>query len=105
MGEGKLVRDRIPDIIRERGGSPIVREAGPAEYRGLLHAKLLEETREVLAADDGSAAEELADVLEVVAALADELGFDLDHVHKLREQKARQRGGFARRYVWEGNNS
>ena len=103
MSEGKLVRDGIPEIIRARGGVPLVREAAAAEYRGLLHRKLLEEAHEVLAADEGSAAEELADVLEVVAALAVDLGTDLDHVHKLREQKAQERGGFARRYVWEGN--
>lgn len=83
MGEGKLVRDRIPEIIRERGGSPVVREAAAAEYRSLLHKKLLEEAHEVLAADDGSAPEELADVLEVVAALAEDLGIDLKHVHEL----------------------
>ena len=103
MGEGKLVRDRIPDIIRARGGSPVVRQAAAAEYRGLLHAKLLEEANEVLSADDGSAAEELADVLEVLAALADDLGVGLEHVQKLRDQKAQERGGFAGRIVWEGN--
>lgn len=103
MGEGKLVRDRIPEIIRARGASPMVREAAEAEYRGLLRQKLLEEANEVLAADDGSIAEELADVLEVVAALADLLGMGLEHVHELREQKAQARGTFAKRYVWEGN--
>jgi predicted house-cleaning noncanonical NTP pyrophosphatase (MazG superfamily) len=103
MGEGKLVRDRIPEIIRAHGGSPVVREAAAREYRELLHKKLLEEVQEVLAADDGSVAEELADVLEVVAALAEDLGVNLEHVHELREQKALARGRFTRRYVWEGN--
>lgn len=104
MNEGKLVRDGIPEIIRAQGGVPSVREAAATEYRGLLHRKLLEEAHEVLAADDDSAAEELADVLEVVAALALDLGVDLDYVDNLRAEKAQARGGFTRRYVWEGNN-
>jgi predicted house-cleaning noncanonical NTP pyrophosphatase (MazG superfamily) len=36
----KLVRDKIPQIIRARGDEPIVRIADPAEYRQLLLAKL-----------------------------------------------------------------
>lgn len=103
MTPPKLVRDRIPEIIRRHGLTPVVRQADPAEYRSLLHAKLLEEAREVIAADDLSAPGELADVLEVVAALAADLGIDLDEVHRLRDAKAADRGGFTQRIVWEGN--
>ncbi|MGW6056740.1 nucleoside triphosphate pyrophosphohydrolase [Streptomyces sp. NPDC055189] len=100
---GKLVRDRIPQIIREGGGEPVIYTAGPAEYRDRLRDKLGEEVAEFLAADEESAAEELADVLEVVRALAADLGIDAAGLEKIREAKAGERGGFADGIVWTGN--
>jgi len=72
MSRGKLVRDKIPEIIRAKGEVPSTRVADSAEYRELLLAKLSEEVQEFLASDGDP--EELADVLEVVMALADGLG-------------------------------
>jgi len=100
---GKLVRDRIPQIIREDGGEPVTYTAGPQEYRGRLRDKLAEEVAEFLAADEESAPEELADVLEVVRALAADLEVDVDQLEKIRAAKASERGGFADRIVWTGN--
>jgi predicted house-cleaning noncanonical NTP pyrophosphatase (MazG superfamily) len=101
-GKDKLVRDKVPQIIRDRGDEPIVRVAEAVEYRQLLLAKLAEETDEVLAADDPDMPEELADVLEVVLALAADLGLDAAQLEELREAKAAERGGFAERIVWSG---
>jgi predicted house-cleaning noncanonical NTP pyrophosphatase (MazG superfamily) len=56
--------------------APIVRFADPGEYRELLRAKLVEEAHEVATADDAHVPEESADVLEVVLALAADLGLD-----------------------------
>jgi predicted house-cleaning noncanonical NTP pyrophosphatase (MazG superfamily) len=103
MRKAKLVRDKVPQIIRQRGGEPVVRVADVAEYRGLLREKLVEEVEEFLASDDDP--EELADVLEVLVALAADLGFDHDYLEKLRAAKALERGGFADRIVWSGNVS
>jgi len=100
---GKLVRDRIPQIIRGDGAEPVTYTAGPEEYRGRLRDKLGEEVAEFLASDERSAPEELADVLEVVRALAADLGLDADQLEKIREAKASERGGFADRTVWTGN--
>ncbi|HEX3961319.1 MAG TPA: nucleoside triphosphate pyrophosphohydrolase, partial [Trebonia sp.] len=47
--------------------------------------------------------EELADVLEVIYALAALSGLDAAQLEKLRAAKADERGGFTRRYVWHGN--
>jgi 3-oxoadipate enol-lactonase len=101
-GDGKLVRDKIPQIIRDRGDEPIAHVADATEYRQLLLAKLTEETDEVLAADDADMPEELADVLEVVLALALDLGLDATQLEELRQAKAAERGGFAERIVWLG---
>jgi predicted house-cleaning noncanonical NTP pyrophosphatase (MazG superfamily) len=102
-GEGKLVRDEIPQIIRAQGGEPILRIADAGEYRELLWAKLAEETAELAAADDAHAPEELADVVEVVLALAADHGIDARQLEKLRAAKAAERGSFTKRIVWCGN--
>ncbi|MGW1280895.1 pyrophosphohydrolase domain-containing protein [Streptomyces tsukubensis] len=102
-GYGKLVRDRIPQIIREDGAVPVTCTAGPEEYRDRLRDKLGEEVAEFLEADDAKAPEELADILEVVHALAADLGIDADQLKKIREDKASERGGFTERIIWFGN--
>jgi predicted house-cleaning noncanonical NTP pyrophosphatase (MazG superfamily) len=102
-GEEKLIRDKIPQIIRAQGGEPIVRVADASEYRELLRTKLVEEADEVATADDAHAPEELADVLEVVLALAADLGLDPGGLEKLRAVKAAERGSFTDRLVWRGN--
>ena len=99
----KLVRDRIPQIIRAQGDEPIVRIADPGEWRELLCAKLVEEAHEVVTADDAHVPEELADVIGVVLALAADLGLDAGGLERLRAAKATERGRFTERIVWCGN--
>ena len=63
----KLVRDKIPQIIEEKGGKAEIRILSDEEYRTFLEAKLDEEVAEY---HRDQCAEELADILEVVYALA-----------------------------------
>jgi predicted house-cleaning noncanonical NTP pyrophosphatase (MazG superfamily) len=100
---GKLVRDNIPRIIRETGSEPVVRVARPAEYTSCLRAKLAEEVREYLATPGDLT--ELADILEVILALADDLGAGPQRLEQLRAHKAAERGRFACRYIWYGNTT
>ncbi|MYR85809.1 hypothetical protein GTY41_12885 [Streptomyces sp. SID685] len=100
---GKLVRNRIPQIIRDGGTEPVFYTAGRGEYRSRLRDKLGEEVAEFLAADDDAAPEELADVLEVVHALAADLGVGEDQLEKIRAAKTAERGDFSDRIVWTGN--
>jgi predicted house-cleaning noncanonical NTP pyrophosphatase (MazG superfamily) len=92
----KLVRDRIPDIIRASGRTPRTRVADPSEHAGLLRAKLSEEVAEYMASGDPS---ELADILEVVHALAALDGLTPAALERLRAEKATERGGFTQRHV------
>ncbi len=67
----KLVRDNIPDIIRRGGGECSTRTASGSELERYLRKKLQEEVSEYLSAEGMSErAQELADILEVVHALA-----------------------------------
>ena len=93
----------MPQIIRAKGEVPIVYHAEPAEYRQRLRDKLVEEVDEILAEREGeraAALEELADVLEVVHALAVELGSSAEELDRIRSAKAAERGAFAERVIW-----
>lgn len=90
----KLVRDRIPELIAAEGRQPVVVVLPSAERAQALIAKLGEEAAEVAAADAPDVPEELADVLEVVRALAREAGLSLDDVVALADRKREVRGAF-----------
>ncbi|RDG37992.1 nucleoside triphosphate pyrophosphohydrolase [Streptomyces corynorhini] len=96
----KLVRDRIPEIIRRNGEEPATYVAGAPEYRKRLRDKLSEEVGEFLEAEEEHSKEELADVLEVVHALARDLGMTLEDLERRRAEKAAERGGFEGRIMW-----
>lgn len=101
MRQGKLVRDKIPQIIRADGLEPVIYTASPEEYLARLRDKLQEEVAEFLASDNDP--EELADILEVVYALAEQAGTGRLRLEELRAAKAEKRGGFAGRIIWSGN--
>lgn len=92
----KLVRDRIPEIIRADGKTPIVRTLGPEEYKAALMAKLDEETAEFKA---NPCVEELADIAEVIDAAAEAIGSSMAEVLEAKARKKLARGGFQGR-VW-----
>ncbi|WP_055563642.1 nucleoside triphosphate pyrophosphohydrolase [Streptomyces atriruber] len=96
MDDEKLVRDLIPAIAPERR----YRTADASEMPALLRAKLLEEAGEVArACTEGEIAEELADVMDVVQALAALCGVSPVHLEAMRRRKQRTRGGFGHRVV------
>ncbi|WP_066369836.1 nucleoside triphosphate pyrophosphohydrolase [Herbidospora mongoliensis] len=94
---GKLIRDGIPGIIRRNGGDPQVSVLGDDAYREALQAKLAEEAGELAEATGEEVAEELADLLEVLRAIADVHGHSWQHVERVAEAKRAQRGAFAER--------
>jgi len=88
----KLVRDKIPEICRSAGQTPHTRILSDDEYIAALEAKLAEEVTEFHA---DHAPEELADILEVIYALANIRGLTADELHELCANKRAVRGGFA----------
>ncbi|MDN4604880.1 nucleoside triphosphate pyrophosphohydrolase [Paenibacillus sp. F6_3S_P_1C] len=94
----KLVRDKIPHIITFSGKGCRTRILDPEEYKKELRTKLQEESDEYMSAgSDQEALEELADMLEVIRALAEVHGANAAQLDKLRADKAETRGGFQER--------
>jgi predicted house-cleaning noncanonical NTP pyrophosphatase (MazG superfamily) len=96
----KLVRDKIPEIIYANGEIACLSVVDDGEYHLLLRRKLEEEVHEYLESDS---AEELADILEVLYALALCTGLNEDALERLRKAKADDRGRFLQRIVWHGS--
>lgn len=93
MEYNKLVRDKIPEIIAAQGEKPNIRILAQEEYLLHLEQKLDEETAEF---HKDKNLEELADILEVVYALADCYG-GKEALLEAFQRKHDQRGGFSKR--------
>jgi predicted house-cleaning noncanonical NTP pyrophosphatase (MazG superfamily) len=91
----KLVRDRIPDIIRASGRVPVITTLTEGDYRAALYDKLREEVAELLEAQTPDAVvEEAADILEVLIAIAAGQGATPEHVLDVAQRKRTERGAF-----------
>ncbi|WP_246943484.1 nucleoside triphosphate pyrophosphohydrolase [Bacillus pinisoli] len=91
----KLVRDKIPEIMDISGEKYKTTTLTEQEYLKELLKKGYEELDELIKADNKEdTLEELADLLEIINAIAIYHGASLDEVNKIREKKANERGGF-----------
>lgn len=96
----KLVRDRIPDIIGEQGKQYTIKTLDKEAYIAELRKKLQEEHQEYITAEqDREAVEELADMLEVIYALASVHGATEQELNRVRDEKAQKRGKFQERIL------
>ena len=102
MKYNKLVRDKIPEIIKNNGEEPIIRILSDCEYKSELEKKLYEEYNEVLNSIGEDRIEELADMLEVIRALAKVEGFSLEKAIEIAEEKSEERGAFNDKIYLEG---
>ena len=90
----KLVRDKIPEIIAQQGESANIRILSDKAYTAALEQKLDEETAEFHKEKN---LEELADILEVVYALAENMGHTKEDLYRVYDKKHEDRGGFRER--------
>ena len=90
----KLVRDRIPEIIETSGRKCVCSMLIDHDYLVKLDEKLNEELAEY---QESKSLEELADLLEVIRAVAAARGSSYDEVEALRRKKAAERGGFEKK--------
>lgn len=91
----KLVRDKIPELILEKGKTPETEILNDEDYLKYLNKKLIEEAEELAKAEKiDSKKEKLADVLEVIYELAFSMDVSLDEIEKIRTKKREIYGGF-----------
>lgn len=90
----KLVRDKIPNIIINNGETPITRVLDEIEYKKELENKLYEEYKEVIESQNEERLEELADMLEIIKALAKIENKSLEDIISIAKEKSEKRGGF-----------
>jgi predicted house-cleaning noncanonical NTP pyrophosphatase (MazG superfamily) len=92
---GKLVRDKIPTRIAARMEFEVTKQVPPALIKGFLISKLVEEALEVREArGPDHQREELADLFEVVRALAKANGFEMAEIEAAANGKREKVGGF-----------
>ncbi|PIR47400.1 hypothetical protein COV06_02985 [Candidatus Uhrbacteria bacterium CG10_big_fil_rev_8_21_14_0_10_50_16] len=96
MEHNKLVRDRIPEIIRQNGDIAEVRIADSREFQEKLVQKLHEEVREFI---ENHSAEEATDIIEVLRAYCAILHVDLEELKNIRAQKEEARGGYTKQII------
>ena len=86
----KLVRDKIPEIIESSGRACHYIIASDDEYKHLLIEKLDEEVAKY---GELGNLEELADVMEVLIALAASDGYSKNDLSSTNHKKEKKRGG------------
>jgi len=92
----KLVRDKIPEILKEKDEKFELKIANDTEYWKLLKKKLEEEVKEFLESEN---TEELADILEVIYAICKFKGIKIEDIERIRKEKLEKYGGFEKRYI------
>ncbi|MEK9156853.1 MAG: nucleoside triphosphate pyrophosphohydrolase [Patescibacteria group bacterium] len=92
---GKLVRDKIPELIRAYGSVPVIRTLSDDEFVGELKKRLIEEAWEAHYADGMCLVEECADIFEVMAWMMRARGIDPNEVFAMAEARRDARGGFS----------
>lgn len=97
----KLVRDNIPNIIKDKGEEPITRILSDEEYKIELEKKLYEEYKEVIEANGQDRVEELADLLEVIKALGELEHKSLEDIIEVANNKSIKRGSFKEKIFLE----
>ena len=98
----KLIRDRIPEIIKTNNGKYELRVMEEDEFKKELKKKLIEEVKEVIETEKNELAKELADVLELIKSIAESENIRFQFIEKKQEQRRKERGGFKKKLflIW-----
>ena len=94
----KLVRDKIPEIIKSEGREVKAKILNDEEYKKELNKKLKEEVKEYL---EDNNAQGLADIVEVVYGILNSMDITIEEFEKIRKEKAKKRGAFNKKIFLE----
>lgn len=91
----KLIRDRIPEIVKANGWIAVTKKLDKKQYIIELKRKILEEAKEL---NEGNGTknliEELADIQEIIDAVLTEKKIKFTEFRKIQATKRKKRGGF-----------
>lgn len=91
----KLVRDQIPEIIKNSGNQCETTILSDHEYQKALRQKLIEEATEAATASPEELVQELADLYEVIDALIAATEIDKATILSQQRKRREERGGFS----------
>ena len=98
----KLIRDKIPEIIKKDNAVPKVSELDDNQFKVALKEKLVEEAKELLEAKtDKEILNELSDVLQLLESIALNNNIAIAEVKKQKEKNEVERGGFEKKLFLE----
>ena len=97
----KLVRDKIPDIIKKDGKECVYHVANYNEYKFRLYEKLREEIDEFI---NTPCKEEAGDIYEVFVTILRLHEIDFSDVVFAAHDKKRSKGGFFEKIILEDTN-
>lgn len=101
---GRLVRDMIPQLVKDAGHSVTFRALDNADKARFLKQKVVDEAHELMNADMGEEVEEVGDVLEALESLIRVREYGRDNLRRVKEGKKKRRGGFERCWVVEASS-
>lgn len=87
----KIVRDKIPDIIRNEKRNCNIKILSDKDAVNLLSQKILEEADEFL---KEPSKEEMADIFEILHSIIKKYNWTYDEIEKIRINKANKNGSF-----------
>ncbi len=96
----KLVRDKIPEIIKRKWENCEFYIASKEEYLSFLFKKVVEEAEEILnSSNDKELKTEIADLYEVIDAILKEKNIDINEINKVKQEKYKLRGWFDKKII------
>ncbi|MFC1633038.1 hypothetical protein ACFL1U_02780 [Patescibacteria group bacterium] len=104
----KLVRDKIPEIIKKNNEIPATEVLKWREYMQALKDKVCEEAQELAdAGDRKEVLNELADLQELIDTIRKESKLTKAQITTAQKKKRQERGGFKKRIFlkWTEKNS
>ena len=103
----KLIRDKIPQVIKAAGDKYEVRIISEKEYEKELKKKLVEEAKELNETPKEKLLNEMADVLELLKSISEFYKINFKLVEEKQVQKRKERGGFKKRLflIWSSQEA
>ena len=94
----KLIRDKIPEIIKDAGLTPSVKVLNKKEYLKEIKKKFIEEVKELVEAKTKKeVVNEIIDIQELIDTLVYEIDLTKSELKKQQKIKNKKRGGFKKR--------